>query len=505
MKPQNILNLLKEDLSLRKFITAFHHRLALDNPKRDIAKNRTDDERAMDGLGRLLVGDEVCAAVAADGSRLFVASNATNHSQAQARIYLRQFIYAVNADKTRLKMQAETHVKFLKSDGASISEMNKVFDVAELQYDQAQHRLIPTHYHTPKLEIPYSEHGIAEFPFPIGLRLSQLKDFNLQPTDAVIPNAIIIQSLLSPGNPNGRPFVSRLDPLFRRSAVIFSHLGMICLYVKKEGQVLNGFEIFQKALLQNRKRVMQQTFGWEIPKSYKLHKAMRRYDDSDLKREQKKEYRTKRDEITQLQNFIATLTQDFNNYFEKHTSDNFSHVIQIWRESILDRITQKELIVPLFISHSKKYPLTKFIKLFSSYLYELLYLEKYIEIRCRSAPNQFTATLAQIGENETFGYEDENCGIVLIDEKLLEGTHAEIRLFHKFIVSEGRSPKLVPYMGITQLCCALCNTLFKSHGMHYIQGSRHRAGTHAEWQQCHSLIRQIRGRIWTACVVGALI
>ena len=476
MTPAEILDLLESDSQLRDFIVGFHERLALDNPTRAMG-DLTEDERAMDALGRLLVGDEVCAAVAADGNTVFVSSNSTDHSHARASLLIHQFTYTSNADATRVSVTAEATIDILLDDGNKAPSIHKIFDIGEYTYDAATRKLTLISTAKPKCEITAAEHGITAYPYPIAWVLQPLPEITI-PADQSppIPRGVM-HGAAAPLGRSPVPIISRLDPLFRRSVTVLSHLGLLCLMGEKKA----SDDLIRRAAEQvalNRTSVMQHSLTWEAAKFYKLDKAMRRY--GPIPKRECAAYTVKIAQKAELEAFIETLTTDLNRLTDQlavlRVATPLEEMLTEWKKSILSKITSGEIAIPAFISGSKHMPTDRFLDLVVTYLRELLFLEQHFCRRSTRAPDLLTHTLARIGEKERLG-RSNGASLQIVDAKLSAGTHAEVRLFHH-LIAEGKATTR-PYFGITQLCCACCNTLFKGHDLNYTQGSVHRAGTHA--------------------------
>ncbi|MCE3238137.1 MAG: deaminase, partial [Gammaproteobacteria bacterium] len=496
----DLLKLLKENDPLRKFIVGFHNRLAHDNPDRETSNCLTQDQKAMDDLGRLLVGDEVCAAIAADGKQLFVSSNQTEHSRLCVTFKIDEICIQVDSSGEKVSMDAYIRLDFILGNGQTneLPEKQKVH-FGEYKYNKTDSTLkLIGKNTTTRCDVPFSLHQIDSCPFPIGM-VFLLKDFlslgDIGCENEIIrPNNIIRQIAKEHRK---LTFNLRVDPLLRRSFVLFSHLGYFCLLQEKnKAGVIYGKHVYSILLgIENhRKRVMEQTLCWELAEKYNLEKVKRIFDDSDLKGKALKIRREKREELVVLEGFVSQIVEHLNNYLREYLKILLfkvqetgkwlfveqTQLISGWLDKLNKDINESFILVPEIIQKSLKFPLDNFLGLARDNILSLLSLEQYICERSTFYPNLFTYTLARIAESEIMGRNAEGM-IEIIDGDLPKGTHAEIRLFYYFSILNSRAVSEIPYFGITQLCCACCNTLFKSHGLHYVQGSVHRAGTHGKY------------------------
>lgn len=480
MNPEEILQLLEQDEALRQFIIAYHTRLALDNPGREIAE-RTADEQVMDAFGRLLVGDETCVAILARDNSIELSSNLDEHSSARASFIIKGVTFLVNQDGTRVKATATVDIRFLLDDGTEVTiPYEQEVDFGEYKVSAQEGVLKLINDFKPHCEITYKQHGIDHFPFPIRC------EFEPQPQipvsllgDRSANRKIQLKSL-----PETESIYSvRLDPLFRRAAVVFSHLGLLCLLGTKTriGQQLVDDFIHKpvEQLSQNRMRVLRQTLGWEAASLYNLSKTKRSYNDQDLPRSQRKQRETKRKEIAELEQFIDTITLEMNTLIASiNQAMPLSLLIKRWKDSLRQRIYAKKIVLPDIIANSRYYSTDRFLDLACIYFGEILFLEQRMSEWSTRSPNQLTATLACIAEEEMLGRTNMEASLSIIDADLSKGTHAEIRLFYEFMIKKQQQAEFMPYIGITQLCCASCNTLLNGHGLRHVQGSKHRAGLH---------------------------
>lgn len=522
-KRDSIVKLLsdKENAAILNVIKLFHDRLSVENSQRALSNNRTLHEEHIDTLGRLLVGDETCAAIAIYGNKIYVSTNKINHTPQKLTIKLTEM--RIKAGSTKHKMKIAIVLR-----GTTLT---KVFHIAlpeaEYNFDQRAFpgvsqdakRLGTLHPQLKKqsitCEIPYegekNGHGIVTFPYPITLTIC-LGDMPGISFHGRLSQDLVLDNESTLG---GRSYECSLDPLTRRAKRIFDHLGLLALfYLKDEPNLVSDFET---VINQDRIETIKQIALWEIPGGLKgggsLSKSLREYEEpKNTNISQKKEWHQRKKRLLDIDKFIDFLSASFTQYIRyhyhlwslkrkrqaRHNNEHYffmqSAVVTVhkWRESVAEKIYK---IPPISGGDLKEDDKAYVLKKFSSLLVDLLSLEKYI---CVGNP-QFNEILASIGIKKAYTsnswstqdmclyypFYKEEAEIVIVDD-LIENTHAELRLFKRIVDnSAGRRLNGIPYFGISLLCCANCHLFLKSHGVGYIEGQRHRAGAHgrhyADW------------------------
>ncbi len=483
MNPKVILQELKGNESLRSFINAFHARLANDNQRREESTNLTDNERFMDHVGRLLVGDEVCAAIAIQDGCIYVSSNTSRHTSAQltCEILEREIVSGEKHDPIQIFATAVAHVSYEENENER--SIRKRLEFGRYSYNRTTNQLI-AESESVEFTLTPEEHGVIDYPFPISFRFILEKEIQ-GPPHKLVPH-ITINIPVDPPKHRVRA-TTRLDPLFRRSASLFSHLGLLAKHKSCH------FPLGQKSRLRlisavkkSRVRVLSQTSTWEVAKRFKLKDTLRDYRLTQVglagipKRDQVN-IGKKQTKLKQLYGFVEKAAEALNKHFVKKgfllSLDD--ETLMHWKETFSKSIESetpgwlKSQLTPGRLETQ----LDKFFEIFLLHVRSLSFAEHYIISISRTNP--LIQTLADVGEYETLR---DGCGekLKLInDESLAEGTHAEIRLFHELMIKQQLRPRQISYFGITQLCCACCNSLFKHHGLNYHEGRPNRTGTHA--------------------------
>jgi hypothetical protein len=523
LSKNDIKTLLGNHSNLKYCIQQFHSRLAEKNAKREVHKNRTPLEVSTDALGRLLTGDETCAAVAIDNNKVYVATNKTGHCKKTLNVNLKRL--TALASSTKEKVQLRLELDFCINHRT----INHTFDVSYTpiqdipcnyeEFSQLPAKLNPEvsdFNFTFPFEGGENAHGINEYPYPININLT---------LDAIpeIPESLT-QDISRELNKLMMSF--SLDPLKRRAEAVFHHLGLIAVYKMKSHLVPQ--EKFVKTIEENRLRVIKQTLGWEAPvwisgKGQGYAVALRQFNipETCKTEAEKNAWAKKKEHLKEFFEFVEQITRDLNTFISSNKQvlrQKIAHS-KAQRSSESERKTVVKQGLISSISYWTKEKITAanngrlanlprcfnqdthaehgqvdseivsdFFHRAKNYFIDLLSLEDFFD---SIQDKDFSEILASIGFNDivrqkldktredcTFYREDAE---IIIVDTLSDGAHAEMRLF-KAMNLENRvdQHQHIPYFGITMLCCANCHLFLNSHGVTYIEGKPKQAGKHGK-------------------------
>lgn len=531
-KAQIIEEILLADAPIREFIRAFHMLLAQENEKRVISKKRTELERKTDALGRLLTGDEACAAVAIDGEKIFIGSNRNDHSTGTLSVKLIGLIVRAGSTQDNMRIAGRFEIKTKTKTFTLISrniEYNRLNSLPPIE--TLSPSFIDAYYYfgglKPEEQIiefifPYTgsdtAHEIAEYPYPITVRISLSKTI-----PGILFEGISDKDWEITDGLKAPIFKFTLDPLRRRAETIFGHLGLIALYnLKGRPEVKLDF---QGIVSRNRVRVIMQTLAWEAPSWFgSMTDKLREYEyvpppgvKGKTRKTGESAWKKKKQELQHFHDFIKEMTEDLLRYL---------HPRELLNKSAYDRLTKKARANPkvFFSRHALKYHISESIakwvkekkeqidkgtltnlpefmvtakekaKTFFDrtklYFYDLLKLETFVTEEAMKNLS-IAEVIASIGAKLVIENLDDSlllsnsffkkgASIEIIDE-LANGVHVELRLFYHLKAHERLQHNVkLPYFGITSLCCVNCHQFLRSFGVDYVEGKRYRAGTHAQ-------------------------
>jgi hypothetical protein len=517
-KREQIIQLLKGEPNLLSLTCSFHARLADANLKRDISSKRTLAERQMDALGRLLTGDETCAAVAVDSEKVYVASNWTGHSTETISAQIIQL--RVKQGSTKLKQKFIITLRFK----TRLREFT--LDTQEISYDYVKRplahasaleneffTLAPTNDKIISFNLPYTgsnhAHNIDDFPYPITFSFN-LGDIPGIDISTVLPHDLVLRTPQDFGALN---FEFTLDPLKRRANTVFSHMGLIAAYHLRNCPQLKY--PFEEVLNRHRINIVQQTLYWEAPSTKSYGKSLREYQlPPNISAAAKKQWQDRRNKLLTIHTFIEQMTEDFLQYLklplklknfsisrlpqerQHYLASHFSlyapglsinTIVKKWVDTRLVKLATRQLAVsPTLINQSGEALIHKI----GQYFIDILTLEKFF-IHEAQHNTQLAKVIASIGLNhETEAPVEQikrvnpffipGAEIIIVDN-LLQGAHAELRLFEHLKANRRLQQGIkLPYFGISMLCCATCHLFLRAHGVDYVEGKRYRAGTHAK-------------------------
>lgn len=564
-KKELIENVLTNNPSLLAFIIAFHAHLTRTNPARVRASNRTTHEVVLDSIGRLLVGDEVCAAIALD-EKWLISTNRDSHVISDLSIYEVGLKFQV--DRTGKNVETITKYKIIGKASDGREKVTFREDKRMWEYQSKDHKLIPNNAQL-VFSISPDEHGILEYEDTLDITI-EMSAYSLSEQVVIKPNEVTI-STAAPK----KIFQSPLDPFQRRAGTLFFHMMMMADCIKNGDQrtkVDGSHYSLYDSIRNHRTRLLQQTFYWNSASWYPVFKGTKlrkgfnldacqpthRNSDiylclladsvidqihlsnnkkkvvstiksyvSDLIKTGKKliatsdederdevinrwiedlqykteanpdsapeyifeagkskffftrfkRYFTSNENLNLLYNYITQLSESCNEYLSKNSSMNPKTAITDWKNKKYAAVISGQEDSPTFMREKSSCSLHEFFERFSKYFIDTLRVETYVKRKVEEH-HPFADKLLDLNSYENT---QAHCLFVpkIIDE-LGDGTHAEIRLFYHIVEILHRRLGDITYFGITQLCCATCNTFLTGHGLTHEDGNRHHAGTHAK-------------------------
>ena len=525
LNKEDIKSLLKNRRysNLKSCIQKFHTRLMVENDRRKVYKNRTILEVSTDALGRLLTGDETCAAVAIDNNKIYVATNKTGHCKKTLDVNLKRL--TALAGSTKEKVQLRLELEFCIND----RNINHTFEVSytpiqDIPYNYEEFSQLPAKLNPTVSDFNFTfpfeggenSHGINEYPYPININLT----LNEIPE---IPESLT-QDISHELNKLMMSF--SLDPLKRRAEAVFHHLGLIAVYKMKSHLVPQ--EKFIKTIEENRLRVIYQTLGWEAPvwisgKGQGYAAVLRQFTIPETYKTEveKNAWAKKKEHLKEFFEFLEEITRDLNTFLssnEQVLRQRIAHkTAQRSPESARKNVVKQSRISSINYWAQQKITaanngglpnlprcfnqdthaehgqvdskiVSNFFHRAKNYFIDLLSLEDFFD---SIQDKDFSEILASIGFNdivrqkldktrEDCAFYREDAEIVIVDA-LSDGAHAEMRLFKEMnLANRVVQNKPIPYFGITMLCCANCHLFLNSHGLSYIEGKPKQAGKHGK-------------------------
>lgn len=440
------------DQELSDFTRSFYHRLAEANLKRETFE-REQDNRRLDAMARLLVGDETCAAVAFDDHNLLIANNENTHSKDRINI-------KINVIFTPDKYAVDTY---------------QVYPVVYLSYnDSLPTRFVskqPLEYYYRKrdnslqlsrdsstdlvINLTPAEHLIPFLSdFPVGIKgvCSQSIPFpNLQHYEG-FKNEV---NTLNEGVNGGKGvesdtkfnFSTAENALQRRAEVLVDHLATVSLFALNEDQMSESdLQKYSSVADHTRQRVLMNSLSWEASIWYKDAFHPRGYIDSRK---------------VGIDKFLEVLNNDFSLYKAQHFQDQGKvALVRGWFEQVALKVDSGDIEAPNYIKQN----IPSFIKKAESYFIDLTKLEDFFKREILS-----DSPIASLFLNQGRPYTAKSC-IKIIDD-LEDGVHAEIRVLDYLL----KNKLHVNYIATSFLCCAHCKLFMDSYKIDNISGIHARA------------------------------
>lgn len=447
-----------QNSDLLGFTKEFYELLEKENPHRITFSRSTKDAR-LEGLSRLLVGDETCVALALDGEHMLVASNRNNHLDLQVSVEPDFFILPNSSYKDGFLIQPECRVCIIKE--SKKYEFRQLED--PIKYNLRIDTLVPVKDFfqfkpSQKLILEWQQLGfqpvlsgmaytfsLAEIPEATSFffqSICRIEEQHSNPLDFKAIDKIGMRSLLPKTN---------IDPFRRRIDVVLQHLAFACQITLRRNKdlALDG----KVALEKQRARLLQQTFAWEVAKWFGKNRDLRDYTDA-----QKDKFKETVD------NFISLIYENFCS-----CSSNFNMEERL--KQIKEKIRTGNIVVPQMLGSQIK----RFLKDFHRYLKDIEKIESFV-VDDTKRNGSFSSFLI----NRVSPYLPSP--VIILDD-LENNVHAEMRVIWHFF----RDKKTPGYLAISKLCCAHCTLVVKQLNITAVCGSHGKA--YPNWKLSEAFIK----------------
>lgn len=442
MKGKQIKAILNNDEDLRLFVTSFYDRLMKANPDRETFPRDLPDRR-LDAMARLLVGDEVCSALAFDGERLLIATNNNGHSQDRIQY---KISYLVKADRNQEDSYEFYPVLYLSYNNSSAIKFQKDVPL-KYNYISDTNSFALASNSIIKFDLAPEEHQIPFFAaLPVGITIDVKCDI---PTNHIFKNPYSDFKKYMHGKDSHEfpPLSMEVaeNALIRRSETLIQHAGAAALWgQQQETMTPEQLQQYNDVIDKHRKDVLMQSLAWEISKWYS--KDYEYQDFSEYKRDPKKD---------ELYRFMEILNEDFNLYKKQHNDLVDRKLAENWFNDIKHRIVSDTITAPSYV----KDKINSFHG--EQYFTDLAKLEDFFITEGKNN-TQLAGLFIQYGNPHNI---DRKTFIQVIDD-LEDGVHAEIRILHHFL----QKNKIPEYIAVALLCCPLCKLVMDAEKIEEIPG-----------------------------------
>lgn len=419
-------NISPEASELADFTKEFY--TALSNANADVKTNeRAIENRRLDAFSRLIVGDEVCAATAFDGEKLYISTNNNDHvndvvkiesqwtlkkgSTIRSRVIFEVDIYITyQGVSTKYKIKEPVVYQFNKN--TSYLHLNK--DIGKVRIEAHEHMMPNVPYIDLVLELYDTllpQLFCTDFK-PIHLN-KNLNDPSLVTEDMVSERELMFNTSFSP---------------FKRSAEhLVEHLSLIALlaFNEEESSFLNNAK---RAIRTYRESFLKQSFSWEAAKWFRGVKQRpdKRFGDTY---------------ISELKTLIEKINVDFSNFETLNLDDDESLTksVRLWSGHIIEKIKTGQIIAPYFIKNNPD-----ILSRIWRYYVDLIKLEQYVSHDAKTS-GKFATALSKEAP-----LKDKK--ILVIVDDLAQNVHAEMRLLYRAIKNDLN----IDYIATSKRCCAHC-------------------------------------------------
>jgi hypothetical protein len=438
-----------KDQELAEFTKSFCHRLAEYNPKRD-SFPREQEARRFDAMARLLVGNEICAAVSFDDKNLLIATNKISHSENVLHV--------------------RTNILIKEEVGTNQYQVNPIIYIA-------LNDSIPTRIEIDK----YSTHYLRKQDQTLNLAPNSpsIIEFVLSPEQHKIPNlrkftitSTIEKKISLAGttcdkfkrdiflsNGQGKEIFAYEDyipenSLSRRADTLAKYLANIVLLKQSEEQIEEKELLLLKDVIKDyRHIVLMNSLAWEA--SYWYKKNVGAQDRFYLN-----------SKVNGISKFISIMNENFSEFkLNYNNNTNKVRLVNAWGKELIQKIKDNKICIENFL----KEDIESFIKKASKYFVDLIKLEEFFEVE--SSKNSILAQLFM-----KYDKPDSDKKLIKIIDHHEDGVHCEIRILCYYL-QQGGMPK---YIATSLLCCAYCKLVMDSLKIEIIDtDSEIISGTHA--------------------------
>ncbi|MFI4938048.1 MAG: nucleic acid/nucleotide deaminase domain-containing protein [Candidatus Berkiellales bacterium] len=418
----------KKHPGLLNFVKEFFKKLKAVNPGR-VESAVTREQEILDALARLLVGDEVCSAIAISGEELLVATNKDKHvdDNITYRATWKILKKYEKHDCVEWRLQFKYFIKHYKGE-KFIKEYTKESSIVHCRYVRA----------TQRCEVVKGNHNVCfeqkwdhdiKFPYSDNVKIritSTLNEQNFFEFLFINPFPLNTDHEFLPEKS------IELDPLKRRASVLLYNLSAISRSIlmppEKEKRVSDYMEE-NKGWVQ----FLHDSLSFEMVRGpYKVHiDPYHPGPDPDPG-------------MKAMREFYEWLVENYQQYKKAQGCRTSVQSVRQWFDGIVRNIQTPAVPAPQFI---KDNPDPDFFIRFKMYFEDLVAVETFVR---KDAMER--GRLSAIVARENFF--KRSVTLRLIDDTGHDDTHAEMRLL-EYHLTRGR--EISDYYGITMLCCALCH------------------------------------------------
>ncbi len=427
---KQIKKLVQEDSSLLEFTGKLLQLLKEANPNR-IEHEVTEDKKSLDALARLLVGNEVCSAIAISGKNLLLATNRNLHLD--ERMTTTRNVKILFRDSQRYVLEFFDTLIYKKPTTPPVTTTKSSGPVTYQQVVRDQNFVIREG--DPNIKFSQTEHNI-KFPYNedvticLNMSLNQsVKDF-----ETFDDLALNIEGPFLPPKPVD------INPLRRRARKLMRNLGLIAHSILTRPSIEREVGVF----IDSNKEwsiFLHDSLSHEMStwNSYKTHINPLDFRDPGMK---------------SMLNFYEYLVENYQVFKKEHGFKTSIDSIQLWCKYVRANIKNMPE-TPGFIKDDPKDFLDRGLK----YFVDLVRVEKFVE---KDAKENGALSRALVQENIL----NETTCLYVVDGAL-DDQHAEMRLLEYHIAHNSSSD----YFGITKLCCGFCTLTMKQFKLADHRGS----------------------------------
>lgn len=445
-----------KDPELVAFTSAFYNRIANANPA-NITNDRSEFDRRLDAMARLLVGDETCAAVAFDGQEMQIATNKNSHANNRIKI----------------------HVKGLIKEDPCAVDNYQIFPVLYLSYnDTTATRFVSSQYSTYyyskkynalkldadstnkiKISLTPQEHmipfiGDMDMGFPtvfnktIPLTIQMHKDMK---------NHLSLHKEQEWDTPVR--FDTPYNALQRRAEQLLKHMSKVAILARVVSDSDPDYSKYIKLLDESTQTILMNSLCWEAAAWYKEYNTFpSQYVDSNK---------------SKLDNLIKALNEDFQKFRASNAGIKGTvKLVEYWLTSVVSKISSGEIESPDYVKQNvgKHNGIDSFLAKAERYFIDVTKLNNFIA-RESQDNSALAMWLLQYWSPGLEGYGNS----VRIVDSLADKVHSELRILYDYLLRN----KVPDYIATSILCCAHCKLLMDGFDIESISGTHARA--YGEW------------------------
>lgn len=410
-----------EDPALFDFTTGLFKELHLLNPDRH-EKLVTPEQKTLDTLARLLVGDEICSAIALSCNHILIATNKATHQddyltyrgafkileKCYGMRYVLQFKYTLKyCEPTQLpRVIAKESEPVIYQYHAATNEFKAIEGNPTVAFAQTEHQIPFSYSPNITIKIPEPIHHEADI-FNVVNQLELNKEEELFPEKPL-----------------------ELDPLRRRASKLLVHLAAIAhIHITTPELTNNVLEYNEKN--KNWAQFLNDSLSYELAKRSVYKTYINPYNPSD----------NGDPGMRALLQFYEWLIEDYQLFKNRNNLVTNEQSIETWFVEIGKNIQTSRIPAPDFIKQNSD----EFLECTGRYFKDLVTIEAFIETDA-AQHGQLSMLLVQ-----------ENLFKRSPTVKIIDGgndVHAEMRLLDYHLTKNNTTSG---YFGITMLCCALCH------------------------------------------------